>query len=86
MPRLDLVEDQRRAVLVAGRARGLQQLLGEHVDAGLALDRLEQHRRGALVDRRRAAPRGSGATARKPGTSGANGACLDSCGVAESAP
>ena len=27
-----------------------------------------------------------GSTARKPGTSGANGACLDSCGVAESAP
>ena len=25
-------------------------------------------------------------TARNPGTSGANGACLDSCGVAESAP
>ena len=27
-----------------------------------------------------------GATARNPGTSGANGACLDSCGVADSAP
>ena len=29
---------------------------------------------------------GSGATGMKPGTSGANGACLDSWGVAESAP
>jgi len=29
---------------------------------------------------------GSGATVRKPGTSGANGACLASCGVADSAP
>ena len=27
-----------------------------------------------------------GAIGRKPGTSGANGACLDSCGVADSAP
>ena len=27
-----------------------------------------------------------GSTARKPGTSGANGACLDSCGVADSEP
>ena len=27
-----------------------------------------------------------GSTATKPGTSGANGACLDSCGVALSAP
>ena len=29
---------------------------------------------------------GSLGTTTKPGTSGANGACLDSCGVAESAP
>ncbi len=29
---------------------------------------------------------GVGSTARKPGTSGANGACFDSCGVADSAP
>ena len=27
-----------------------------------------------------------GSTATKPGTSGANGACLDSCGVADSEP
>ena len=34
-----------------------------------------------------AAPSGSSrGTALKPGTSGANGACLASCGVAESAP
>ena len=29
---------------------------------------------------------GSASTARNPGTSGANGACLLSCGVADSAP
>ena len=29
---------------------------------------------------------GVGGTARKPPTSGANGSCLASCGVAESAP
>ena len=29
---------------------------------------------------------GSLGTTTKPGTSGANGACLDSCGVADSAP
>ena len=36
-------------MLVAGFARGAQQLLGEDVHAGLALDRLEQHGGGALV-------------------------------------
>ena len=29
---------------------------------------------------------GVASTARKPGTSGANGACFDSCGVADSEP
>ena len=66
---LDLVEDQRRAVLVAGRARGDEHLLGEHVDAGLALDRLQQHGGGVRVDRagerlgRRERPRESRARA-----------------------
>ena len=77
---LDLVEDQQRAARRRRRARR-QQLAGERVDAGLALDRLEQHRRGAVVDG--AGERLRRATARKPGTSGANGACLVSCGVAE---
>ncbi len=47
---LDLVEDQQRAVLVAGRAGGLEQPALERVDAALALDRLDQHGGGALVD------------------------------------
>ena len=47
---LDLVEDQRRFALVAGGARGGEQLCREHVHAALTLDRLEQHRGGALVD------------------------------------
>ena len=85
-PGLDLVEHERRADAVAGGARGGEQLAVEHVDAGLALDRLEQHGGRAARGRRRRAPRDRGATATKPGTSGANGACLDSCGVAESAP
>ena len=50
--------------------------------------------RAAITDRTAAVPSvtaassaaGSGATAVKPGTSGANGACLASCGVADSAP
>ena len=72
-------------MLVAGRARGAQELVVEHADAALALDRLEDDRGGALVDG--AGDRlGVGATATKPGTSGANGACLASCGVADSAP
>ena len=43
---LDLVEDERGAVGVAGRARGAQDVLAEHVDAALALHRLEQDRGG----------------------------------------
>ena len=35
---------------------------------------------------RAAVDSGTAATARKPGTSGAKGACFDSCGVADSAP
>jgi hypothetical protein len=50
-PALDLVEDQQRAVLVTGLASGAKQLGLERVDAGLALDRLEQHRGRALVHR-----------------------------------
>ena len=49
---LDLVEDQRRAGRVAALARGAQQLVGQHVHAALALDRLEDHRGGVLVDDR----------------------------------
>ena len=65
-PGLDLVEDQQRAGLVAGLAGGEQRLVADRVDAGLALDRLDQDRGGALADRlaqrrrrRRAAPSGS---------------------------
>ena len=84
---LDLVEDQQRAVLVAGLARGREHLAVERVDAGLALDRLEQHGRGVARRRPPRAPSGSSrGTTLKPGTSGANGACLASCGVADSAP
>ena len=46
---LDLVEDQEGAVLVAGLARGVQQLGLERVDPRLALDRLEQDGGGALA-------------------------------------
>ena len=56
---LDLVEDQRRAVRVARLARGVQQVVVERPDAALALDRLEQHRRRALVDRGARPPRPS---------------------------
>ena len=51
-PALDLVEDERGAVGVARGARGAQDVLAELVDAALALDRLEQHRGGVLVDGR----------------------------------
>ena len=50
---LDLVEDERGAVRVAGRARGAQDVVAELVDAALALDRLEQDGGGPLVDGRR---------------------------------
>ena len=56
----------------------------DRVHAGLALDGLDQDRGGVLVDG--AGDLASASTARKPGTSGANGACLASCGVADSAP
>ena len=54
---LDLVEDEHRAVLVAGLARRRQRGVGERVDAALALDRLDQHRGGAAVDGRGQRPR-----------------------------
>ena len=38
-------------MLVAGVACRLERLLGEHVHAGLALDRLEEHSGGVCVDR-----------------------------------
>jgi hypothetical protein len=46
---LDLVEDEEGAAGVAGRAGGAQDRVRQHVDAALALDRLEQHRGGALA-------------------------------------
>jgi len=57
-PGLDLVVDQSGAVLVAGRPRGVQQLVVEDMNAALALDRFEQHRGGALVDGGGDGPRG----------------------------
>ena len=50
-PGLDLVEDQERARVVAGLARGEQHLVGDRKDPRLALDRLDHHRGGALADR-----------------------------------
>ena len=50
-PGLDLVEDQQRPGRVAGLARRDDHLVGDHVDAGLPLDRLEHHRRRLLADR-----------------------------------
>ena len=50
-PGLDLVEDQQRPDLVAGLARRQQRLVADRVDAGLALDRLDQDGGGALADR-----------------------------------
>ena len=46
---LDLVEDERGAGPVAGGARRLQQVVGQDVYPGLALDRLEHHGRRAPV-------------------------------------
>src|SRR4051794_3404521 len=51
-PDLDLVEDQRRAHAVAGRARRAQDLGRQLVDAALTLDRLQDHGRAVVVDRR----------------------------------
>ena len=42
---------QQRAGRVAGLAGGDQHLVGDRLDARLALDRLDQHRGGALPDR-----------------------------------
>jgi hypothetical protein len=50
---LDLVEDQQRAVGVAGLARALEDVRVDRVDPGLALDRLDQDGRGALAHGRR---------------------------------
>ena len=84
---LDLVEDQQGAVLVAGLAGGVQHLSAR---AGGSPTRPGSARAGRrLCPRSRPRARASASlrgTTRKPGTSGANGACLDSCGVADSAP
>ena len=84
-PGLDLVEDQQRAVLVAGRADLAPPARPvERVHARLALDRARAPRPRSRPST--AAGAAAGSTASKPGTSGANGACLVSCGVADSAP
>ena len=49
---LDLVDDQQRAVPLGELARGLQVAVGQVDDAGLALDRLDEQRRDAIVERR----------------------------------
>ena len=50
-PGLHLVEDQQHVVLVAELAQPGQIAVGRHDDAGLALDRLDQHGRGVGRDR-----------------------------------
>ncbi len=49
-PGLDFVEDQERAALRAEIARGCEKLLIGRHDAALALNGLDQKRRGAFVD------------------------------------
>ena len=49
--RLHLVEDQQHAVRVADAAQPGEEARGRHDDAGLALDRLDQHRRRVRRDR-----------------------------------
>src|SRR5262249_56400445 len=49
--RLDLVDDQERARLVAELAQPAQIVLLADVDAALALDALDDHAGGAVVDR-----------------------------------
>ena len=87
MPGLDLVEDQQRADRVAGLAGGAQHLVG---DRRGRRSRPGSARSAPRRCRRRPPPASASASSRgdraKPGTSGANGACLASCGVAESAP
>ena len=68
------------------RARRAARSSPSSSDAALALHRLEQDGGGARRRRPRAIASAVGSTATKPGTSGANGACLDSCGVADSEP
>jgi ParB family chromosome partitioning protein len=48
---LDLVEDERRAGLVAALASGHEQVVVQHPHAALALHGLQEDRGGALVDR-----------------------------------
>ena len=86
-PGLDLVEEQQGAGFAGGVARGEDRLLGDDVDAGLALDRLEHHRGGRARRRPREDASGSSrGTARKPGRYGAKSSFADSPGVAERAP
>ena len=47
---LDLVDDQQQAVRLGQRAQLLQELIGRGPHAGFALDRLQHHRDGVVVD------------------------------------
>ena len=83
---LDLVEDQRGAVARrtprarrAARPRARVHAAPRPGSARAAPRRCRSPTASAIALRRRR-------TASKPGTSGANGACLASCGVADSAP
>jgi hypothetical protein len=49
-PRLDLIEDQQHAALIAEPAYRSQEADRRHDDAGLTLDRLDQHRAGVFAD------------------------------------
>ena len=55
--RLDLVGDHQHVVLAAQRAHRGQVVIRRHDDAGLALDRFEQHRDRVVIDRARPARR-----------------------------
>ena len=67
-PGLDLVEDQEHAARVAQAPELAQISVRRHDDAGLALDRLDQHRAGILGDRGR--DRGGVAERHRPEAAG----------------
>ena len=78
-PGLHLVDDEQRLALVAQPAHAVEVLGRRGLHAALALHRLEQHGRDAVVDAPRAsASRSSNATWRNPVGSGWNVSCF--CG------